>query len=855
MSFFKRNDPNAPAARRQGDPAANPSPYGRLPSENNSFSSQSSQPQQYSGGGGGYGQPAPGGYGQPAPRDYGQAPQPPPRQPQPQRGYDDYGSGQYEKQPVAPQPPSRGYPQSRQAQPQQGGGGGGGGPRTVRFGVVNCPSGPLALTNKLVVNPHDWPQDVEFIILRNRYIFSILRDPTGTLQQRTLGPSQAMRKWIGLSAVGDSVEAEAYRPGNGEWASQVDMEVGFFKKHQASTDPIDSEELASFFTNTFQNLPLTPLQTLVFDYRGFELKALVRNVATLDGREGAAGIIMEGTEIIWQKDPSSPIKLKNTSNRAPTQAILAPNFKFEDMGIGGLDTEFQSIFRRAFASRIFPPGLVEKLGIQHVKGILLYGPPGTGKTLMARQIGKMLNAREPKVVNGPEILNKYVGASEENIRKLFADAEKEQKEKGDESGLHIIIFDELDAICKQRGSTNSGTGVGDSVVNQLLSKMDGVDQLNNVLIIGMTNRMDMIDEALLRPGRLEVHIEISLPDESGRLQILNIHTSKMRNNGVMGDDVDLAELAAQTKNFSGAEIGGLVKSATSFAFNRNVKVGTVAAFDDVQNLKITRADFMHALDEVQPAFGVAEEELSEVIPQGIIKYSKSVSETLKDGSLLVEQVRHSERTPLVSCLIHGPPGSGKTALAAQIALDSEFPFIKLISPEQVVGYSEASKIAHLHKVFTDAYKSPQSVIVIDSLERLLDWNPIGPRFSNGVLQALVVLFGKRPPKGRRLLILATTSNKSILTEMDVLSVFDTDIAIAPIDSLKQVEECVREVKMFADERDLHRFMQHLQDARFGQDGRPEFQIGVKKLLTLTEMARQDAEPSYKLASSIVREVV
>jgi len=155
--------------------------------------------------------------------------------------------------------------------------------------------------------------------------------------------------------------------------------------------------------------------------------------------------------------------------------------------------------------------------------------------------------------------------------------------------LHIIIFDELDAICKQRGSTNSGTGVGDSVVNQLLSKvstervrfshingtpqMDGVDQLNNILIIGMTNRLDMIDEALLRPGRLEVHMEISLPDEHGRYQILTIHTAKMRNNGVMDSDVNLKELAALTKNFSGAEIGGLVKSATSFAFNRHVKVG------------------------------------------------------------------------------------------------------------------------------------------------------------------------------------------------------------------------------------------------------------------------------------------
>ena len=102
--------------------------------------------------------------------------------------------------------------------------------------------------------------------------------------------------------------------------------------------------------------------------------------------------------------------------------------------------------------------------------------------------------------------------------------------------------------------------------------MDGVDQLNNILIIGMTNRKDMIDEALLRPGRLEVHMEISLPDEKGRLQILTIHTAKMRQNNVMDRDVDLAELAALTKNYSGAEVGGLIKSATSFAFQRHVKV-------------------------------------------------------------------------------------------------------------------------------------------------------------------------------------------------------------------------------------------------------------------------------------------
>jgi vesicle-fusing ATPase len=117
-----------------------------------------------------------------------------------------------------------------------------------------------------------------------------------------------------------------------------------------------------------------------------------------------------------------------------------------------------------------------------------------GKTLMARQIGNMLNAREPKIVNGPQILDKYVGESEANIRRLFADAEEEEKRLGPNSGLHIIIFDEIDAICKSRGSVAGNSGVHDTVVNQLLAKIDGVEQLNNILVIGMTNRRDMIDE-------------------------------------------------------------------------------------------------------------------------------------------------------------------------------------------------------------------------------------------------------------------------------------------------------------------------------------------------------------------------
>jgi vesicle-fusing ATPase len=219
------------------------------------------------------------------------------------------------------------------------------------------------------------------------------------------------------------------------------------------------------------------------------------------------------------------------------------------------------------------------------------------------------------------------------------------------------------------------------VVNQLLSKLDGVNQLNNILLIGMTNRMDMIDEALLRAGRLEVHLEIGLPDEHGRQQILNIHTAKMRSNNVISNDVDTAELARLTKNFSGAEISGLVRAASSFAFSRHIKVGTVAGIsDDVADIKVTRRDFLAALDETTPLFGVSEEELSKCLENGIIQYSEHVEAILNIGRDDVAAVRNpSIKQQLLATLLHGPPGSGKTALAAQMAMDSEFPFVSSCS--------------------------------------------------------------------------------------------------------------------------------------------------------------------------------
>ena len=582
--------------------------------------------------------------------------------------------------------------------------------------------------------------------------------------------SDPQRSWCGIT-MRDNFTGEIYDPfatGGKAYLGSLDLEIGFASPSKRTETPYDEDELSKIFVDTFGNQVLSPGQRILMDIRNIPLMIIVKTVGLVDlamASEGAnkqvsresqsRGILTSQTRVLFHRDGKGDFNLKPSMNKPNSNAILAPDFKFEDMGIGGLGDEFSTIFRRAFASRVFPPGLVAKMGIPHVKGMLLYGPPGTGKTLIARQIGKMLNARPPKVINGPEVLNKYVGQSEENIRKLFADAEKEYKEKGDESSLHIIIFDELDAVCKQRGSgAGGGTGVGDSVVNQLLSKLDGVDQLNNILLIGMTNRKDMIDDALLRPGRLEVHLEISLPDEEGRLEIFKIHTSKMMTNGLLDSDTNLEELAALTKNFSGAEINGLVKAAASFAFSRHTEVGQLAAVkQDVANMKVNRGDFMNALTEVRPAYGVSEAQLEEAVRLGIVRYGPHINATIKQMIDVVGLIRDSPNTFSTSVLFHGPRSSGKTAMAAHVAMQSGFPFIKMVTPADLVGFrDDFAKKDYVHKAFADAYKSPSSVLILDDFERLIGWNPIGPRFSNTMLEALTTLIVSKPPNVSLLVI-------------------------------------------------------------------------------------------------------
>ncbi|KXZ46923.1 hypothetical protein GPECTOR_39g417 [Gonium pectorale] len=585
----------------------------------------------------------------------------------------------------------------------------------------------------------------------------------------------------------------------------------------------------------------TKNQQVAFELDVGNYKLIVEQLIIDEGGKSVEtnrGFLAENTAFMFTNEHGSPITIVGQKGYASSQIFKTKTINFESLGIGGLDKQFEAIFRRAFASRVFPVSITQRLGIKHVKGILLYGPPGTGKTLIARQIGKMLNGKEPKIVNGPEVLNKFVGQSEENIRNLFAEAEAEYKAKGDASALHIIIFDEIDAICKSRGSVRDGSGVHDTVVNQLLTKVDGVDALNNILLIGMTNRRDMLDEALLRPGRLEVQIEIGLADEKGRLQILKIHTSKMSENAFLAQNVDLVRLAELTKNFSGAEIEGLVKDAAAYALNRNINFDDLHAPLEEENIKVTMEDFEKALEEVKPAFGASTETLESYRTHGIIPCGDAFDHLRQTLTSLVQQVRNSDKTPLLSVVLEGPVGSGKSALAASAAIESDFPFVKVITSETMVGFSEQSKASQITKVFEDAYKSPMSVIILDDIERLLEYVAIGPRFSNVILQALLVLVKRMPPPGHKVFIVGTTSMGDVMESMGLNEVFNVSLHVPSL-RVDEMVKVLRHLDCFS-VVDIPQAVDLLTTISAKV-------VPIKKLLLWTEMARQEVADGQKIS--------
>ena len=463
--------------------------------------------------------------------------------------------------------------------------------------------------------------------------------------------------------------------------------------------------------------------------------------------EGSAGKLSEKTEV--EVVSGSP-NIKFVQNRVFNQEV-----NLSELGIGGLSEEFRVMFRRAFAPRFLDKKTLDEMGIKPIRGMLLYGPAGTGKTLLARKIGQILNCREPKIVNGPSLLSKYVGESEANVRALFADAIADK----DGSDLHLIICDEFDALGRARGSNRDGTNTSDNIVNQFLSMIDGPESLDNIFLICMTNRRDMIDEALLRPGRLELQIEIGLPDSNGRLEILKIHTDKMLRNSYFDPKINLDEMVERTKNYTGAEIAGLVKAASSYAINRELAFDGSKIKEKFNKPYITSADFDRALTEIKPMFGQASNELSIYLEIPLNGHEHAYSK-------LTQHI--SETKGLNNILLVSPAKTGKTVLACHVAKNSEIPFIRMITSERLLKLSNNNaKINHILTTFDDAIRSPQSLIILDNFERLIEWSSVGNHYNNIVLQTIMTMMRKSVPESQKLVVMLICTNLNLLKSFEI----------------------------------------------------------------------------------------
>lgn len=508
-------------------------------------------------------------------------------------------------------------------------------------------------------------------------------------------------------------------------------------------------------------------------------------------------------------------------DKAPSRsmALLGEKMGMTFDQVGGLDVQLEAIARRVLASRA-NPAAARRLGVSHVRGILLSGPPGCGKTLLARELARILGAREPQIVNGPEILDKYIGEAERRVRDLFAPAEQEYKVAGDDSALHIIILDEMDAIARKRGTmTSDTTGVRDSVVNQLLAKMDGVREASNVLVVGLTNRPELLDPALLRPGRLEVQLRIELPDKTGRRDILRIHTSQMRKAGGLSEKAvylmeDLGEngLPARTEHFSGAELSGLVRSAASFALGRTLQSG-----DNGEEGVVQVEDLEEALREVRPALGKQDEILKLRFPLGISAYSLAMERIQRDLKRFTSPVL-SKAPRLQSLLVVGSGGSGGTGATALVAWASseassqgEVDYVRFVTALDLLlggeGGGDEARAAALVERFVEARELPRSLLVLDDIDQLCaGTGPSG--YSSVMIATLRALLRSPPPSctdkangnfeskskdgvGRSVHVLAATSRSDaacvILHEL-----FDETIVIPLLEDPKAVSKLILE---------------------------------------------------------------
>ena len=409
-------------------------------------------------------------------------------------------------------------------------------------------------------------------------------------------------------------------------------------------------------------------------------------------------IVGPNTEVQLHETPVDVSKIEGVGNLV--------DVSYED--IGGLKEEVKKV-RQMIEIPLKRPELFEKLGIAPPKGVLMHGPPGTGKTLLAKAVASESDAHFI-AINGPEIMSKYVGGSEENLREYFEEAE--------ENSPSIIFIDELDAIAPKREETNGE--VERRTVAQLLTLMDGLKSRGQVVVIGATNRPDSLDPALRRPGRFDREIEIGVPDTDERKEVLEIHTRNMP----LADDVDLDKIANTTHGFVGADLESLCKEAAMRVVRRilpEIQNDEEIPKEVMEKIFVTFDDFKNAQKEIQPS---ALREVLVQIPDikwddigGLEDVKQELKEAVEWPLKHPETFQHMGIRPPKGTLLYGIPGTGKTLLAKAVASESEANFISVKGPELLskwVGESEKG----VREVFRKAKQAAPTVIFFDEIDAI-----------------------------------------------------------------------------------------------------------------------------------------
>ncbi|MEE9323617.1 MAG: CDC48 family AAA ATPase [Candidatus Aenigmarchaeota archaeon] len=411
------------------------------------------------------------------------------------------------------------------------------------------------------------------------------------------------------------------------------------------------------------------------------------------------------------------------------EAGRVPTITYED--IGGLHTAMEKI-REMVELPLRHPELFTKIGIDPPKGVLLYGPPGTGKTLLAKAVANESGANFFSIA-GPEIMNKFYGQSEENLRNIFEEAEK--------NAPSIIFIDEIDSIAPKREEVTGE--VEKRVVSQMLALMDGLKARGKVIVIAATNRENALDPALRRGGRFDREIEIGVPDTKGRKEILQIHTRNMP----MEKDVDLNWLAKVTYGFVGADLEALAKEAAMSALRRNLpqiswKKDEELPADVLKKLRVSKKDFQNALKMVEPS---AMREVMVEIPNvkwedigGLEEVKQSLKEVVEWPLKNPKSFERVGIKPPKGVLLYGPPGTGKTLLAKAVANESGANFISIRGPEVLskwVGESEK----RIREMFKRAKQVAPSIIFFDEMDALVPKRGLsaGTRVSENVVSQIL----------------------------------------------------------------------------------------------------------------------